>query len=367
MVDSSHRWLPLLALLLCLKLPTFFPFCGPSHRNFPRTVRLVAQRSFPENYWKVLGVEPGSSVKEVKKVYRQRAKKEHPDVNKSPDALKRWRLLSDAYGKLIDPVYRKEWEASQQAQEAQKASQRVRYSDSTYRSDGGRRESSSRSTGFQGEAQKWATSGWDYFRDLMQKTEKFQSRSSNGNANTYALRESKAAEEELYKVQEKLKKLREDEAKYLELTEQFKRSGQKKEELEAGRRTLELRNEVARTRQRARVAAEQDALSILFYADLLALGDIQLFLDSPTGSLFPEPPEEKEPPFSPTPDTEERSSLKTNTLGEFTIEKAEAKETSGDPRTPTPPDASTEGSKVQPYKEIASTVSALACNVLFFQ
>jgi len=103
----------------------------------------------------------------------------------------------------------------------------------------------------------------------------------------------------------------------------------------------------------------KDALSILFYADLLALGDIQLFLDSPTGSLFPEPPEEKEPPFSPTPDTEARSSLKTNTLGEFTIEKAEAKETSGDPRTPTPPDASTEGSKVQPYKEIASTAEAL--------
>ena len=109
MVDSSHRWLPLLALLLCLKLPTCFPFCGPvRHRNFQRT-SLVAKRSFPENYWKVLGVEPGSSVKEVKKVYRQRAKKEHPDVNKSPDALKRWRLLSDAYGKLIDPVYRKEW------------------------------------------------------------------------------------------------------------------------------------------------------------------------------------------------------------------------------------------------------------------
>lgn len=235
MVDSSHRWLPLLALLLCLKLPTCFPFCGPvRHRNFQRT-SLVAQRSIPENYWKVLGVEPGSSVKEVKKIYRQRAKKEHPDVNKSPDALKRWRLLSDAYGKLIDPVYRKEWEA-QQAQEAQRASQRVRYSDSTYR----RRteSSSSSSTGFQGEAQKWATSGWDYFRDLMQKAEKFQSRSSNGNANaSYALRESKAAEEELYKQQEKLKKLREDEAKYLELTEQFKRSGQKKEELEAGRRT----------------------------------------------------------------------------------------------------------------------------------
>lgn len=238
MVDSSYRWLPLLALLLCLKLPTFFPFCGPSHRNFQRT-RLVAKRS-TENYWKVLGVEPGSSVKEVKKIYRQRAKKEHPDVNKSPDALKRWRLLSDAYGKLIDPVYRKEWEA-QKAQEAQRASQRVRYSDSTYntgrdRSDRRRESSSSRSTGFQGEAQKWATTGWDYFRDLMQKAEKFQSRSSNGNA-SYALRESKAAEEELYKVQEKLKKLREDEAKYLQLTEQFKRSGQKKEELEAGRRT----------------------------------------------------------------------------------------------------------------------------------
>ena len=239
MVNSSHRWLPLLALLLCLELPAFFPFCGPGrHGNFQRVPKLVAKRSHTENYWKVLGVEPGSSVKEVKKIYRQRAKKEHPDVNKSPDALKRWRLLSDAYGKLIDPVYRKEWEA--QKAEAQRASQRVRYSDSTYntgdRSD--RRSRDSSRSAFQGEAQKWATTGWDYFRDLMQKAEKFQSsRSSNGKLESYALRESKAAEEELYKVQEKLKKLREDEAKYLELTEQFKRSGQKKEELEAGRRT----------------------------------------------------------------------------------------------------------------------------------
>ena len=37
-------------------------------------------------------------IKEVKREYRRRAKKEHPDVDKSPGALQRWRKLSEAYG-----------------------------------------------------------------------------------------------------------------------------------------------------------------------------------------------------------------------------------------------------------------------------
>ena len=34
----------------------------------------------------VLGVEPGSSVEEIRAAYRQRARSEHPDISDAPDA-----------------------------------------------------------------------------------------------------------------------------------------------------------------------------------------------------------------------------------------------------------------------------------------
>jgi hypothetical protein len=37
-------------------------------------------------YCKILGVHPNSSIEEVKRAYRQRAKLLHPDINSSPDA-----------------------------------------------------------------------------------------------------------------------------------------------------------------------------------------------------------------------------------------------------------------------------------------
>lgn len=105
----------------------------------------------------------------------------------------------------------------------------------------------------------------------------------------------------------------------------------------------------------------KDALSILFYADLLSIGDIQPSVDCPNDSIFPEPRPEETEPVAVTPDTEERSSLK-NTFGDFQIEKAEAKDLPGDHRTPTPPEesAQAEGQKIPPEKEIASTAEALA-------
>ena len=199
------------------------------------------------DYWRVLGVEPGTSIKEVKRVYRQRAKKEHPDVNKSPDALQRWRRLSDAYGKLIDPNYRKEWEAQQvQSRQqsstgsgsrssrsyGQRGSEDYNWPDNDYTSRTSSTSSRSPGAAFQEEARKWAGTGWEYFRDLLQRTDRFQSSSQS-----YVVREWKAAESELAKLKQELQKKRADEAKYLELTEQFKRRGQKTEELQAGRRT----------------------------------------------------------------------------------------------------------------------------------
>ncbi|CAK9043175.1 unnamed protein product [Durusdinium trenchii] len=92
----------------------------------------------------------------------------------------------------------------------------------------------------------------------------------------------------------------------------------------------------------------KDALSILFYSDLLSLGDIEHLKSHPSDSIFPDPREEDLPAFSGTPDTEERSSMK-NTNPEFATEKDPKEAPSGppgpavDPRTPTPPDANIEG------------------------
>lgn len=82
----------------------------PAPRARPSRVRL---RAFSGDPWKVLGVEPGASPVEIKRAYRRRALKEHPDVNKSPDAKERWQELSQAYDVLSDPEKMKVWRMAQ--------------------------------------------------------------------------------------------------------------------------------------------------------------------------------------------------------------------------------------------------------------
>eukprot|EP00930_Biecheleria_cincta_P077395 TRINITY_DN64684_c0_g1_i1.p1 TRINITY_DN64684_c0_g1~~TRINITY_DN64684_c0_g1_i1.p1 ORF type:complete len:327 (-),score=70.98 TRINITY_DN64684_c0_g1_i1:22-1002(-) len=67
-----------------------------------------------EDPWAVLGVAQGSSPAEVKRAYRKRALKEHPDVNKAPDAKEQWQRLSSAYDTLSDPEKLRQWEAAHQ-------------------------------------------------------------------------------------------------------------------------------------------------------------------------------------------------------------------------------------------------------------
>lgn len=55
------------------------------------------------DYYEVLGLQKGATEAEIKKAYRQLAKKYHPDVNKAPDAEEKFKEINEAYEVLSDP------------------------------------------------------------------------------------------------------------------------------------------------------------------------------------------------------------------------------------------------------------------------
>lgn len=57
-------------------------------------------------YYEILGVPFGASEGDIKRRYRELAKKYHPDVNPSPEAAQRMQELNEAYRVLTDPRLR---------------------------------------------------------------------------------------------------------------------------------------------------------------------------------------------------------------------------------------------------------------------
>ncbi len=58
------------------------------------------------DFYEVLGVSRDAAADEIKKKYRQLARKYHPDVSKEPDAEDRFKQINEAYDVLKDPEKR---------------------------------------------------------------------------------------------------------------------------------------------------------------------------------------------------------------------------------------------------------------------
>src|SRR3990172_10570933 len=55
------------------------------------------------DYYEILGVTKSASDEVIKKAYRTKARKHHPDVDKSAGAEERFKEINEAYQVLSDP------------------------------------------------------------------------------------------------------------------------------------------------------------------------------------------------------------------------------------------------------------------------
>ncbi|KAL0483399.1 chaperone protein DnaJ [Acrasis kona] len=74
--------------------------CSSQTRSFHTTFPLKARKE--SDPYKILGVPKNASKDDIKKKFKEQAKKYHPDINKAPDAQQKFAEMNNAYQILVD-------------------------------------------------------------------------------------------------------------------------------------------------------------------------------------------------------------------------------------------------------------------------
>src|SRR4051812_33878918 len=74
-----------------------------------------------EDYYQVMGLEPGADAAAVKQAYRRLARLHHPDVNQAAEAAASMSKVNEAYEVLSDPLRRAAFDGVRQRQLASQA------------------------------------------------------------------------------------------------------------------------------------------------------------------------------------------------------------------------------------------------------
>ncbi len=68
-------------------------------------------KTHTKDYYQILGVPEQATIEQIKKTYRQLALEHHPDRNPNdPDSEERFKEITEAYGVLMDPLKRREYD-----------------------------------------------------------------------------------------------------------------------------------------------------------------------------------------------------------------------------------------------------------------
>ena len=67
-----------------------------------------------QDFYKILGVDKNASDDDIKKAYRTLVKEYHPDLNSSPEAAEKIKLINQAYEVLSDPAKRVKYDNTRQ-------------------------------------------------------------------------------------------------------------------------------------------------------------------------------------------------------------------------------------------------------------
>lgn len=75
-------------------------------------------------YYKLLMVDPAADAEIISLVYRKLARRLHPDLDPSPEAADRMKLLNEAHATLSDPVKRSRYDAELASRRDRRSSDR---------------------------------------------------------------------------------------------------------------------------------------------------------------------------------------------------------------------------------------------------